>query len=169
MNRRQLSSLTIPPNPSNRLMKYYTASATYGNTASATSSGSFNRFTQQLVSYKAISIEQIIWNIFTAETYNIELVDGLTASPTILATLVSGASLTGGSVDNTMTLTTPYLLRPGVHYLSIYCATPVRQRRNGTDVTTNALFATLTTAYDGTTPTGSTCGRFVGPILEYVR
>lgn len=141
---------------------YLSPVETIGHDTQATSAGSFNRFTQEIVMTAPFFLEMVRWDINTADTYSLQLVDSTGASPSILKTLASGVSLTGGGAENAIVVP-PTLLMPGTHYLSLFSSTPRQQRRNSTNVVNFGAFAYISVGYDGTAPTtGSIPAKLVG-------
>lgn len=139
-----------------------------GQAGNALSAGSFKRFTQHLKITLPIRVEAVVWEIQTTQTYELQLVSSVAASPPILKTLATGRALVGGPTANTITISPTVLLLPGDHYLSLYCGTAVQQRRNSVQPVFFESFYCMDVGYDGGSGTTGTCPiRLIGQLYRF--
>lgn len=127
-----------------------------GNSGNSNGSGTFKRFTQEIVFYKPFRIDFIFWDITTSQTYSIQVVDSLAAAPTVLKTIVDSVALTGGPTKNRINFPQTVYAPSGKFYLSLFCNTLVTQRRNTTNPVTFDNFGFYNIGLDGINPTVGT-------------
>ena len=128
-----------------------------GRSSNATSGGAYKRFTQtiNIASLSPFYLYRVDWSVFAAQTYNLELVDSVAATPSILKTLASGVAIGAGVYSFTFD---DYLINYSPIYVSLYCATAVRQNRNSVNQGDFGDYCTLgLVGYDGGFGTTGSC------------
>lgn len=158
-----MSRRTIKPVSSFPMSFYAGSEVTEGETGNHTLSSSYYRITSRVYIACPAILRQVLWDIKTTETYNVQFVDGFAASPTVLYTIASGIALTGHATthtENTITLPQEIYLAPGQYFISIVCSNAVlyREYASGITINTNSIFERRL-SYDGTQSTS-----YVAPV-----
>lgn len=127
-----------------------------GQDGNQTSGGSYKRLTGEITIKRPLRLDGVYWDISAAQTYTLQQVDSVAATPTIIKTLADGLALPGSNAKSFIPISPPLYVLPGFLYLSLYCGTAVQQRRNSLQPTNFAIFSHTSIGYDGGSTTTGT-------------
>ena len=93
--------------------------STWGADRTTLSNSAYSRLSGSFLLSSYFVLTSVLWDIGTVGTYKVAFVSDLTNAPTDLYVINAAYSAAGGGAEETITLSTPVLLLPGRHYLSI--------------------------------------------------
>lgn len=92
------------------------STVTWGHDYNRTSGGSFNRHSGSIILFCPFYLTAIKWDFYAAGDYKIAIVNNLTNSPTDIYVINAAYTAVGSHAEETITLSTPQILLPGVRY-----------------------------------------------------